>query len=160
MHRPVNRGLLRILAILGTGVVLAAVAALPMSATPPHDFASTVLARGTDMSEGTIVFTEGTDIVVARNVIEVGGSSGWHSHPGGAIVVVQQGEVTLHKAVGNHCEVTTYTAGQSFFERPSGILDAVNTSSGQTIVVVTFPGVPIGGSSRIDRPNPGVCPGF
>jgi quercetin dioxygenase-like cupin family protein len=97
---------------------------------------------------------------VARSVFEIGGSSGWHSHPGGAIVVVQQGQVTLHRAVGNHCDVSTYTAGKSFIERPSDTLDAFNTSSGQTIVYVTFPGVPADGSTRIERPNPGTCPGF
>jgi hypothetical protein len=36
----------------------------------------------------------------------------------------------------------------------------VNSSSGQTIVYATFPSVPVGGSSRIDRANPGTCPGI
>jgi hypothetical protein len=39
-------------------------------------------------------------------------------------------------------------------------VDAVNTGSTDTILIVTFPGVPVGGSSRIDMPDPGVCPGI
>jgi len=160
MNKPANRGLLRAVAILGTAVALATVFVMPGLATTPSAFTSAVVARGTDKSEGTVVFKEGTDVVVARNVFDVGGSSGWHSHPGGAIVVIVQGEVTIYRSVGNHCDVHTYTAGQTFIERPSAILDAVNTSSGQTMVYATFPSVPVGGLSRIDRANPGTCPGI
>ena|SRR5438105_3481992 len=159
MHKPLNRGLVRAVTILVPALVLAVAVAVPGSATSPVDFASTVLARGADVSSGNLVLQKGTDVVVARNIFEVGGSSGWHSHPGGAVVVVMQGEVTTYRSVGGHCDVDTYSAGQSFLERPSDTLNAVNTSSSQTIVFATFPGVPTGGSPRIDRPNPGVCPG-
>jgi len=37
----------------------------------------------------------------------------------------------------------------------------VNTGTIETIVYVTFPGVPVGGSPRIDVPtDPGTCPGI
>jgi quercetin dioxygenase-like cupin family protein len=113
----------------------------------------------TYMSQGSLPLTEGMDVVVSRITVIPGGSSGWHSHPGGAIAIVQQGELTLYEAVGNHCDVTVYTAGQTFVERPNDVVNAVNTGSTNFIVVATFPGVPVGGSSRIDRPNPGTCPG-
>jgi hypothetical protein len=54
----------------------------------------------------------------------------------------------------------TYTAGQSFIERPSDVVNAVNTGSTVKIIYATFPGVPVGGSPRIDRANPGTCPGI
>ena len=111
------------------------------------------------MSHGTLPIEQGLDIVVSKITVVPGGSSGWHSHPGGAIAIVQQGELTLYVSVGNHCDITTYTAGQAFVERPSDVVNAVNTGSTDFIVVATFPGVPIGGSSRIDQPNPGTCPG-
>jgi hypothetical protein len=113
---------------------------------------------------------------VVRNTVEVGGSSGWHSHPGGAIVLVQQGEITTYRSLGKsdeqegsrsddgvsgpfpRCIITRYTQGQSFIERPGEPLNAVNTGSIQTIGYVTFPGVPVGGSPRTDEPNPGTCP--
>jgi hypothetical protein len=51
-------------------------------------------------------------------------------------------------------------AGQSFIERPGQVADAVNTGSITTITYAIFPGVPVGGSPRIDQPDPGTCPGI
>jgi len=130
----------------------------PGSATPGQGFTSTTLARGTmDVTSG-ILFKGGTDVVVARNTIDPGGQSGWHSHPGGAIIVVMQGTVTLFRVRGGQvCAPTTYQAGQTFFERPHQVVDAFNTGNGQAIVFVTFPSVPAGGSPRLDQPDPGAC---
>ena len=145
---------------VGLAGLFVAVTAVPGAATPPIGLSSETLGRGTYMSQGSLPLTEGMDVVVSRITVIPGGSSGWHSHPGGAIAIVQQGELTLYEAVGNHCDVTVYTAGQTFVERPNDVVNAVNTGSTNFIVVATFPGVPVGGSSRIDRPNPGTCPGI
>ena len=72
------------------GVVLAFSVA-PGGATPPSGLSQVVLARGNDVSKGTIPLQFGTDIVMVQLTVEPGGSSGWHSHPGGAIIVVTQG---------------------------------------------------------------------
>src|SRR6266550_915458 len=117
MKKRTKRGLGLALLSVGLAGTLAAVTMLPGSATPGINSSSTVLARGTNQSSGTLPLMKGKDMVVAMNTFEVGGSSGWHSHPGGAIVVVQQGEFTLYKAVGATCDVHVYTAGQAFFER-------------------------------------------
>jgi quercetin dioxygenase-like cupin family protein len=134
--------------------------AVPGAATPAIGQTSVLLGRGTDMNDGTIPVKEGLQVVVIKITTPPGGSSGWHSHPGGGIVVVQQGEATLYLSVGNHCEATRYTAGQTFIERPGQVGDAVNTGSITTISYGTFPGVPVGGSPRIDQPDPGTCPGI
>ena len=156
------RRVIRLVAMtVGAAGLLIAVNAIPGAATPPSPglFTSQVLGRGTYTSDGTLPIKQGTDIVVAKITVAPGGFSGWHSHPGGAIVVVQQGEVTLYTSVGNHCDVTTYTHGQAFVERPGELNNAVNKGSSDYIIFVTFPGVPVGGPSRIDQPNPGTCPG-
>jgi len=149
------------LAVLTVGLagLFVALNAVPGAATPPVGFSSEPLGRGTYMSHGSLPLEQGLDIVVSRITVTPGGSSGWHSHPGGAIAIVQQGELTLYESVGNHCDITVYTQGQSFVERPGDVVNAVNTGSTNFIVVATFPGVPLGGSSRIDQPNPGTCPG-
>ena len=161
-----NRGTRLAVMTLGFAGLIVAVNAVPGGATPSNpagSFRSAVLARGTDTSQGTIPIKQGLDIVVARNDIDPGGTSGWHSHPGGAIVVVVQGEVTFYGWVGNHCDATRYTAGQAFIEGAGGVGNAKNTGSILTIVYVTFPGVPVGviGAQRIDvSPAPGTCPGL
>jgi quercetin dioxygenase-like cupin family protein len=134
--------------------------AIPGSATPPIGQTSVLLARGTDRSDGTLPIKEGLQVVVVQVSTPPGGSSGWHSHPGGGIIVVQQGEVTLYVSRDSQCVVTTYAAGQSFIERPGEVADAVNTGSIATLGYATFPGVPIGGSPRIDQSDPGICPGI
>ena len=142
--------------------VFVAVNAIPGAATQPVGFTSQLLGRGTYQSHESLALQQGTDIVVSKIEVAPRGSSGWHSHPGGAIVVVQQGEITIYavdgKGDGRHCVVNKYTAGQSFVELPGRVVEAVNTGSIDFVLFVTFPGVPVGGSSRIDQANPGVCP--
>ncbi|HET7420954.1 MAG TPA: cupin domain-containing protein [Candidatus Dormibacteraeota bacterium] len=129
-------------------------------ATPPSGLTNLPLARGTDQSDGTIPIQAGTDIVVVQITVVPGGSSGWHSHPGGAIIVVKQGELTVNKSVGSQCETSTYSAGQAFIERAGEVDDVVNTGAIPYVLLVTFPRVPPGGSARIDMPDPGTCPGL
>src|SRR5215472_11078998 len=122
---------------VAVGIVgLVAIAnAAPGAATPPSGLTNIPLARGVQQSDGTLPFQEGTDIVVAQITVVPGGSSGWHSHPGGAVIVVKQGEaVTVNRSLGSQCEVTTYKAGDAFFERPGEVDDVVN--SGQTTYVL------------------------
>ena len=105
--------------VLAVAVVLLVLSAAPGAATPSSGVTNMTLARGTDVSGGTIPLQEGTDVVVSQISIQPGGSSGWHMHPGGAIVVVKQGEVTVYKSQGSQCEATTYTAGKRSSSGPA-----------------------------------------
>ena len=97
---------------------------------------------------------------MAQITVNPGGSAGWHSHPGGAIVVVKTGTLTVYTAVGNQCDVTTYGAGQAFIERPGEVDQVINTGTIPYVLLVTFPRVPQGDSPRTDEPDPGTCPGL
>jgi len=132
----------------------------PSEATPPSGLTNIPLARGTNMSHGTIPLRFGTDIAMAQITVNPGGSSGWHSHPGGAIIIVQAGTLTTYRSVGRRCEATTYTAGQAFIERPGEVDQVVNNGSVPYVLYVTFPRVPPGGSTRTDEPDPGTCRGI
>ena len=161
MNKLAKRGMRLALMTLGFAGLIVAVSAAPAAATGASHFVTTPLARGTDMSDGTLPIKEGLQIVVVTSTVEPGGSSGWHSHPGGAIVVVKAGQITFYRWVGNHCDSTKYIAGQAFIERPGDVGNALNTGSTTTIVYATFPGVPVGGSTKIDvSPAPGTCPGL
>ena len=129
-------------------------------ATPPSGLTNVPLARGTNVSHGTIPLQFGADVAMAQITVAPGGSSGWHSHLGGAIIVVKQGSLTVYSAVGSKCETTTYSAGQAFIERPGEVDDVLNTSTTPYVLLVTFPRVPQGASPRTDEPDPGTCPGI
>jgi quercetin dioxygenase-like cupin family protein len=66
---------------------------------------------------------------MAQITVLPGGSSGWHSHPGGAVVVVKAGNLTVYRSVGSVCDATDYTGGQAFIERPGEVDDVVNTGT-------------------------------
>jgi quercetin dioxygenase-like cupin family protein len=132
----------------------------PSEATPPSGLTNIALARGTDTSHGTIPLRFGTDIAMAQITVNPGGSSGWHSHPGGAIIIVQAGTLTTYRSVGRKCKSTTYSAGQAFIERPGEVDQVLNTGSVPYVLYVTFPRVPPGGSTRTDEPDPGTCRGI
>jgi quercetin dioxygenase-like cupin family protein len=132
----------------------------PGGATPPSGLTNIPLARGTNTTDGSIPLKAGSDVALAQITVNPGGSSGWHSHPGGAIVVVQQGSLTVYESVGSKCETTTYTAGQAFVERPGEVDQVINTGTIPYVLFVTFPRVPQGESARTDEPDPGTCPGL
>jgi quercetin dioxygenase-like cupin family protein len=144
---------------VGLAGVITASTLTPSVATPPSGLTNTPLALGTNMSDGTIPLTAGTNVAIAQITVIPGGSSGWHSHPGGAIVVVQQGSLTVYVSVGDECRVDTYSAGQAFVERPGQVNQVVNTGTVPYTLFVTFPRVPAGASARTDEANPGTCPG-
>ena len=150
----------RWLLLLLVGVVGAAVYGGIALATPPSGLVNILLARGTDASEGTLPIQMGSDVVMAQITVDPGGSSGWHSHPGGAIIVVKQGTPTVYRAIGSQCQSTTYSPGDAFIERPGEVDDVLNEGTAPYILYVTFPRVPPGGSARIDEPDPGTCPGL
>src|SRR5205807_9492449 len=55
---------------------------------PTRRSSDLLVGRGTYMDDGTLPMKHGLDVVVTQITSPRGGSSGWHSHPGGAIGVV------------------------------------------------------------------------
>jgi quercetin dioxygenase-like cupin family protein len=149
-----------IITVAIVALAFAGVAVFKARATPPSGLTNVPLARGTDVSAGTIPLRVGTDVAMAQITVDPGGSSGWHSHPGGAIIIVKQGSLTVYRSIGSQCESTTYGAGQAFIERPGEVDQVINTGAGPYVLFVTFPRVPQGDSARIDAPDPGTCPGL
>jgi quercetin dioxygenase-like cupin family protein len=156
MKRTIKPALLSV----GLAAVVGAALVAPGAATPPSGLVNILLGRGTDASDGTLPIQVGTDIVMAQITVDPGGSSGWHSHPGGAIIVVKQGTPTVYRSIGGQCLSTTYGAGDAFIERPGEVDDVLNAGTAPYVLYVTFPRVPQGGSPRTDEPDPGTCPGL
>lgn len=160
MNRTIAGAALGLAAFASLAAVCTTVAVAPSGATPPSGLTNVPLARGTDVSHGTIALQFGTDVAMAQITVNPGGSSGWHAHPGGAIIVVQQGALTVQGSLGSQCQTATYSAGQAFIERPGEVDDVFNTGTVPYVLFVTFPRVPQGDSTRIDKPDPGTCAGL
>jgi quercetin dioxygenase-like cupin family protein len=144
-----------LVALLTAGLVVGVIAVASGSA--PSGFTSVQIARGQSGHVFAVVQFKGNDIVTAQNNIDPGGSTGWHSHPGLAVIALQAGQATLYSEPvgGGKCSAHTYSAGQVFLERPTDEENAVNTGGVPEVAGVTFFNVPHGGSARIDRPDPG-----
>ena len=85
-----------------------------------------------------------------------GGSTGWHVHPGPALVTVKTGRLTLHRAKG--CRTGAFDAGQTFLELGSDDVNLTrNQTGGVTETVLTFL-LPVGAPVTVDAPAPRHCP--
>lgn len=140
------------LAILILSVVVTAGAAF---ATPPFLFTANPIARGTLEGPFKIKVQDRStrDAVIVQVTQGVGGHSGWHAHPGPAIVIVKSGELTITQA--KDCSSTTYTAGEVAVEPGGHVHIARNTGTTTLELWITFLDVPVGANPRIDAPDPG-----
>jgi quercetin dioxygenase-like cupin family protein len=96
----------------------------------------------------------GTNTIVAQFTFGPNSSTGWHSHPGKTLVTVQSGTFTVYH---DNCHAMTYGPGDAFVELPSSVHVGRNETSTNVQLGVVFFGVPIGGSPRIDQPQPDGC---
>ncbi|HEX6218863.1 MAG TPA: cupin domain-containing protein [Sphingomicrobium sp.] len=103
-----------------------------------------------------------TDISADRLVIQPGGHSGWHTHPGPVLVVVTQGSVVWANGSDPLCTSRTYSAGEAFIEEPFVVHKASNASpsggvGAEYLAFTIKPAGAVGPAFRIDRPQPNNC---
>jgi quercetin dioxygenase-like cupin family protein len=152
---------LRALLVLGTvglGVPVGIAVATPGSGI----VSAPVVARGTvDADNFKLKLRDSSnpaDAAIQQVTIAPGGYTGWHTHPGPAVVLVKSGAFTLYNADDPSCTGKTYSAGQSFVDPGYGNVH-IGRNEGTTNVElwVAYLDVPVGGAFRIDAPAPGNC---
>jgi len=130
---------------------LAAVA----TATPSTGTVTPVIIGAGSMRTGMgFVARPGTNTIVAEFTVGPHSSTGWHSHPGKTLVTVQSGTFTVYH---DNCRARTFGPGEAFVELPSSVHVGRNETGDTVKLGVVFFGVPIGGSPRIDHPQPDGC---
>ena len=146
-----------IIAIVSLAAVASLILAAVAVASPPTGPPTSVI-----IGAGELVSTSGmglnirpgTNTVVAEFTFGPNTSTGWHSHPGKTLVTVQQGTFTVYH---DNCHAHVYEAGDAFVELPSSVHVGRNETAGTVKLGVVFTNVPIGGSPRIDQPQPAGC---
>ena len=100
------------------------------------------------------------DTVMQQIRFEPAAFSGWHSHPGPAIILIKSGQLTFYSEDDRNCTGRTFSAGQAFIEPPGLVHFAHNPNHTEIAEVgVTYFDVPPDvASPRIDEPAPGNCP--
>ena len=154
----------RTILLVALGVTVLALVVGAALATPPKKATPTPITRATlgtftHQNGGITVESKGrsADVALAKVVIEPGGSSGWHHHPGVTLVAVKSGAVTVYD---EKCKKTFYKAGKGFVEsdvhpahvvRNQGKVDAVLYATYIVPTKTTEEGI------RIDKPKPKNC---
>lgn len=144
------------------GLLTVALLAVPALATLPEGVSGVVHARGVVAETLSVREAPGTELVTQQITIQPGGQTGWHTHPGAALVIVKAGTVTLtsvrEKPSGERrCLTGSVAAGGSFVDPGHGNVHiARNLGTTPAELWVTYTGVPaVGGAFRIDAPDPG-----
>ena len=169
MRTTMKGGVLCGLVAATIGTVVAASTAV---ATPAAGFSGVTLAKGTfgplsshlrsdSPKWRETLKTKGmSDLYVQQNTWQVGGSTGWHTHPGPSLVVVTEGTVTVYDGDDPTCTPHRYSAGtpdNSFVDVGGGEVHLIRnetTEQAQTIAVQLVPSTT---DRRQDAPDPGHC---
>jgi quercetin dioxygenase-like cupin family protein len=75
------------------------------------------------------------DIAIVKVVLEPGGSTGWHHHPGVVLVPVKSGAVTEYDT---HCHKSVYRAGKGFVESNAEVHLVRNDGNVKAVLYPTF----------------------
>jgi quercetin dioxygenase-like cupin family protein len=63
---------------------------------------------------------DGVDVLVQHVRLGANAATGWHTHPGPALVTVVRGSLTYQDAHANRCNNVAYKAGEGFVDRGFG----------------------------------------
>lgn len=153
---------LLVLALLGVGDVRA-------DHVPVH---GTILARGpftdrVDLKVKAVVggqrdvvqVHDAADTIVQQVTVQPGGFTGWHSHPGPAVVVVQEGTFTYYDGEDRSCTPYPYGPGETFVDLGQGHVHSARNEGTQVVqVYVMYFDVPAAVANPfISADDPGFC---
>jgi quercetin dioxygenase-like cupin family protein len=91
------------------------------------------------------VTPDGTDAFIQHVHLGANAATGWHTHPGPALVTVVRGSLRYQDAKANRCNNVTYVAGEGFVDRGFGhVHRAIAGADGVDFYVVYLlpPGTP------------------
>ena len=138
-------------ALVAASIGLATVA---LASPPSGTITPVIIATGSMPTGMGLAVHPGTNTIVGQYTFGPHSSTGWHSHPGKTLVVVQSGTFTVYH---DDCHAMTYGPGSSFVELPSSIHVGRNETDSNVVLGVVYFDVPIGGAFRIDQPQPAGC---
>src|SRR5215208_1818552 len=132
----------RTILLVAVAVTVLAVFVGAALATQPKGVTPTPLTRatlGTFEAENNGIEAESdrtsADFAIAKVLIEPGGTTGWHHHPGVALVSVNSGSVTEYDA---KCHKSVVKAGEGFSETNGEVHVVRNRGKANAVLYVTF----------------------
>lgn len=99
-----------------------------------------------------------SDLYVQSNVWTVGGSTGWHTHPGHSLIVVTAGTVTAYDGDDPSCTPKVYTVGMGFVDPGGDDVHMLRNEGSVEARTTAVQLIPAGATRRIDAPGNAACP--
>jgi len=151
-----NKRIRWVVAVIGAAILTVTIGLATVAFASPSSgtIAGSFIATGSMKTGMGLAVHPGTNTIVAQYTFGPHSSTGWHSHPGKTLVVVQSGTFTVYH---DDCHAMTYGPGSSFVELPSSIHVGRNETGSDVQLGVVYFDVPIGASPRIDQPQPDGC---
>lgn len=154
-------------ALVGSGVYVGNVLATPpagltQSVMGPYRFAQfnvEVRSSVPPFWRVHLMTHEQSDVYYVVNNFAPGATTGWHSHPGPSFILVVSGTVTNYEGGGGHCVITQYSAGDGFMDQGGTDIHMIKNNTSAPAETIAFQVLPRGAVRRIDKPDPGTCPG-
>lgn len=156
----------RIRRAIGIGVIGVLAGTTAAVATPPSGLTSQLLARGSWDRQDRRDFIESleekrkvaSDVATVQATLALGGTTGWHAHPGPSVVVLKSGTLTITEATGRGCGISEVTAatGPKVFFHPEEVHKFDNTGGTIAELYITY-FVPTAVPLLIDAPAPAPC---
>src|ERR1700722_5708265 len=98
-----------------------------------------------------------SDLYVQRNVWQPGGSTGWHTHPGRSLIIVERGTVTNYEGHDPDCKPHAYTKGMTFVDAGGDHVHTIRNEGNVVAQTLAVQLIPAGQQRRIDVADPGNC---
>ncbi len=167
--------------VIGTAVIAASLYVGHVRATPASGFVGTTVALGRfdkiDVFNHAVIETLGksgrprkdlwlswqktkgaSDLYIQNNEWQIGGSTGWHTHPGHSLIVVTAGAVTAYEGDDPLCTPRVYTVGMGFVDEGGDHVHIVRNEGSEIARTMAVQLIPAGATRRIDAAAPGSCP--
>jgi hypothetical protein len=100
-----------------------------------------------------------SDLFIQNNVWQVGGTTGWHTHPGHSLVTVTAGAITNYDSDDPTCTGKVYTKGTTFVDHGGDHAHLIRNEGFVEASTTAVQLIPAGATRRIDNleGNP-ACP--
>ena len=160
------------LVLLSAAIVVTALYARKVLATPPSGFTGTTLALGRFGEIDVFNYlippnsdiwlslqkTKGlSDLYVQSNVWQPGGYTGWHTHPGHTLIIVTAGTVTAYEGDDPNCTPSVYTEGMGFVDPGGNHVHNIRNEGAVEARTIAVQLIPADAVRRIDAEDPGNC---
>lgn len=146
---------MRLLSVIMALAISALTAGIAL-ATPSSDVAATPIARATFANAINTSQMAGRQSVIQQLIIQPGGHTGWHTHPGGTIILVQAGTFSVYN---DQCARTITEERGGTFEVGGHVQLARNEGAIPLLLTVLYLDVPVGGGVRSDAATPACAVG-